>query len=354
VSGFAIASLGGTTGTVLSSSYSLFSTYATTASYYDETDPVFVAKSGSLATTGSNRFIGNQIITGSLIVSGSSTLTNIGVTSLTGSLNVTGSTTQTGNNTLIGNTTLSGSISISGSQTFYGTSAFYGNHVLSGSNTITGNTIMSGSIEVSGSSNFHNSEFIVTGSTYIKGVTAISGSTDITGSLNVVGNINVVSGSSFTRWGNELFNYGQFSSTVTQSGSADTAYSMSLNTTDFSNGVSLVSGSRLTVSNTGVYNIQFSSQLHTTANQAVDFSIWFAMTGSDIANSNTDFTIEKTTGGGFAVAALNFLTQIQSGSYVELRYSKTTDQGQLQAKGIQTGPTRPATPSVIVTVTQMA
>ena len=129
---------------------------------------------------------------------------------------------------------------------------------------------------------------------------------------------------------------------------------MTFDTTDFSQGVSLVSGSRITIANTGLYNIQFSSQLHTTVNQAVDFSIWFAMTGSDIANSNTDFTVEKIAGGGYAVAALNFLTQIQSGSYVELKYSKTTAQGQLQAKGTQSTPTRPATPSVILTVTQIA
>ena len=39
---------------------------ATTASYYNETDPIFVAKSASFATTGSNTFIGNQTISGSL------------------------------------------------------------------------------------------------------------------------------------------------------------------------------------------------------------------------------------------------------------------------------------------------
>jgi hypothetical protein len=38
---------------------------ATTASYYQETDPIFVAKSASLATTGSNIFTGTQTITGS-------------------------------------------------------------------------------------------------------------------------------------------------------------------------------------------------------------------------------------------------------------------------------------------------
>lgn len=181
-----------------------------------------------------------------------------------------------------------------------------------------------------------------------------------TGSLNMSGSLTLSSGSrlnisdAFYVNGNLQFNYGQFSSTVTQSGSADTAYSMTFNITDFSHGITLVSESRLTVANTGIYNIQFSSQLHTTVNQAVDFSIWFAMTGSNIANSNTDFSIEKVAGGGFSVAALNFLTQIASGSYVELKYSKTTLQGQLQAKGTQASPSRPATPSVIVTVTQIA
>jgi hypothetical protein len=111
-SGFAIGSTGGTTGTALSSSYALFAEYANTASSYAETDPVFVAKSASLATTGSNVFRGTQIVTGSLFTTGSNTL--IGSTTLTGSLNITGSTTQTGNNTLIGITTLTGSIFING------------------------------------------------------------------------------------------------------------------------------------------------------------------------------------------------------------------------------------------------
>jgi hypothetical protein len=182
----------------------------------------------------------------------------------------------------------------------------------------------------------------------------ITGSLSITGSLTLSSGSNLKISDAFYVNGNLQFNYGQFSSIQTQSGSADTAYSMQFDTTDFSHGVRLVSGSRLTVENTGIYNIQFSTQLHTTANQAVDFSIWFAMTGSNIANSNTDFSIEKINGGGFQVAALNFLTEIKSGSYVELKYSKTTLQGELQAKGVQATPIRPETPSAIVTITQIA
>ena len=365
-SGFAIASLGGVTGNAVSSSYSLFATYATTASSYAETDPVYIAQKPTLATTGSNIFRGNQTITGSL--------------------NISGSTTQIGNNTLIGTTTLSGSILVSGSQTFNGSSSFYGTHLLSGSNTIRGNTFMFGNIQVSGSSNFNNTEFIVTGSTsilgnfnvkgtsvfsdttftitgsqyftgssFINGNQSLTGNSTITGSLNVIGNINVISGSSFTRWGNKLFNYGQFSSTQTQSGSADTTYAMKFNTTDFALGVSIVSQSRITVENTGIYNLQFSAQLGNTANSTIDFDIWFAYTGSNITNSNTQVEITKQSGtSGRNIAAWNFATPIAANDYIEIYWSCNEATGQIQAIGPQTAPTRPAIPSVIATLTQIA
>jgi hypothetical protein len=51
---------------------------ALTASHYRETDPIFVAKSGSLATTGSNAFRGNQIITGSVYLKSGSVIDSIG------------------------------------------------------------------------------------------------------------------------------------------------------------------------------------------------------------------------------------------------------------------------------------
>lgn len=221
---------------------------------------------------------------------------------------------------------------------------------------LTGSLNITGSINVSGSSNFNNSIFTVTGSSYFKGIHQVSGSTSITGSFNVIdGDINIVSGSSFTRWGNKLFNYGQFSDTTTQSGSANTAYSMKFNTTDSALNVRIVSESRITVDNTGEYNLQFSAQLGNTANSTIDFDIWFAYTGSNIANSNTNVTLNKVAGSnGRLVAAWNFMTPITAGDYVEIKWSCNAATGQLQSQGTQTGPIRPAIPSVIVTVTQVA
>jgi hypothetical protein len=60
---------GSFTGSLLgTSSWASNTLLAVSASNYQETDPVFVAKSASLATTGSNTFIGNQTITGSLTI----------------------------------------------------------------------------------------------------------------------------------------------------------------------------------------------------------------------------------------------------------------------------------------------
>jgi hypothetical protein len=185
----------------------------------------------------------------------------------------------------------------------------------------------------------------------------IIGHKQITGSLDVKGNINVASGSGFYYEGNKLFNRGQFYNTTTQSGSANTAYPIQFNSTDTTvtnNGaIYIADGSKIYVKNTGIYNFQIAAQLHTTVNEAVDFSIWFSMTGSNVANSNTEITIEKISGGGYMLATLNYLMAIPSGSYSEIYYSKTTAAAQILAKGTQSTPARPATPSVILTVTQV-
>jgi hypothetical protein len=293
----------------------------------DDDQYVKIEKNGGDVVIGTNINTNHWIFdtSGSLIVPGN----------IIGAYNLatTGSNTFIGNNTLTGNTVLSGSVSISGSTIQYGNNTLIGANTINGTNTIIGNTILSGSINVSGS---------------------------FTGSLQIDGDLNFQSPHSFYRWGNKLFNYGQWCSLETQTGSANTAYPMKLEVPvpEFEGIYVGNNGSgfptRIYAQYTGLYNIQFSAQLHTTSNESVDFSVWFAITGSNIANSNTDFSIEKVSGGGFQVAALNFLTPITSGSYVELYWSKTTANGQLQAKGTQVSPTRPVTPSVIVTVTQVA
>ena len=286
-----------------------------------------------LTISGSSEISGSQIISGSLLLSGSMI--------------------QSGVSTLIGNTVLSGSIAMSGST------------VQTGNNTLIGNTILSGSFEVSGSTILHNSLFEVTGSAFFTGSHDVKGNASFTGSLHVSGqttlsgSINIASGSGFYRAGNKLFNYGQFFNTQTQSGSANAAYPIEYNTLDFADGVNItnnISGlpTRITVTNPGVYNLQFSSQLGTTATESCDFTIWLVKNGTAVSNSAGEIGIIKDAGGGKNLAAWNYMVQLNAGEYVELYYSKTTANGQIQYIGTQSTPTRPASASTIITITQVA
>jgi len=572
VSGFAIASLGGTTGTVLSSSYSLFSTYATTASYFDETDPVFVAKSASLATTGSNIFRGNQIVTGSLFTTGSNTL--VGNTSLTGSLRISGSTTQIGNNTLIGTTILTGSIFINGdiipevSSSFdlgsetnpwrsvyvqsgsisiqsdipggipaiisnangnitfagagfqlksgsfvpfeisssartvirvpnipandlgglsiigssdgsfqgvtnpgglihltsndgassritsdaYGTAsnaAYVGRKArgtaasplpvqagdiltrissvgwtgpdygftMSASlitaptsidvvaldnfttssfgtrfnfyNPASGNTIrtLSAQIDTTGvtipsssrffgtaswASNAQTASFLTIGTYNITSSQAVSSSfaatasyvnplkqdVIITGSLQITGSgyingLPILTSANTSSFSDGFGWYGVFCSTGSQTNPVgNVSRSMQLDTTEHSNGVSLVSGSRITFAHAGVYNIQFSAQLEKTSNGTETVYIWFKKNGTNVARSNSNVDLAKAAGGnGKLIASWNYVDTFNPNDYYEVVWQSSDITMQLYAAAA-TG-NLPATPSVIITATQV-
>ena len=149
------------------------------------------------------------------------------------------------------------------------------------------------------------------------------------------------------------FPYGSFSSTADQTiASTTTAYAMTYNTTDFTDGVSLSNSSRLVAGYSGIWNLQFSAQILNANVQIQDVSIWFRKNGTDIANSNSDFSVTNSHGGteGRLIAALNIYVDLQKDQYVEIMWSATSTDVSLQYIPTQSSPTRPATPSVIATM----
>lgn len=149
------------------------------------------------------------------------------------------------------------------------------------------------------------------------------------------------------------FPYGSFSSAADQTiASTTTAYAMTYDTTDFSDGVTVSNSSRLVAGYSGIWNLQFSAQLNNTDTQIQDASIWFRKNGTDIANSNSEFSIPNSHGGvdGRLIAALNFYVDLQKDQYVEIMWSATSTNVSLQHLATQSNPTRPATPSVIATM----
>lgn len=149
------------------------------------------------------------------------------------------------------------------------------------------------------------------------------------------------------------FPYGSFNSTQDQTiASTTTAYAMTYNVTDYADGVSLSNNSRLVAGYSGVYNLQFSSQFINTDSQIQDVSVWFRKSGTDIPNSNSQFSIPNRHGStdGALIAALNIYVNLAKDQYVEIMWSASNVAVSMDYLAAQTSPTRPATPSVIATM----
>ena len=153
--------------------------------------------------------------------------------------------------------------------------------------------------------------------------------------------------------------YGAFQDDTTQTAvSANTAYAVKFNTTDLSNGVTVVNDgssnpTRVTLANTGIYNIQFSLQMEKTGgsgNMIAD--IWIRKNGVDIPSTTGKIVLTGSANASPVVAAWNYVLDLVAGDYVQLMWSTSNTNVEIVAAG-PTAP-HPAIPSSILTVTQQA
>jgi hypothetical protein len=128
---------------------------------------------------------------------------------------------------------------------------------------------------------------------------------------------------------------------------------MTAETVSSSSGVTVSADTRFVVASAGTYNLQFSCQIESTGGgntQTMD--IWLAINGNNVDNSNTQ--VVGNSNNGRSVAAWNFVEPMNAGDYFELKFSVSDIRlGFAYDPGPFTNPTRPAVPSVIVTVTQV-
>jgi hypothetical protein len=132
---------------------------------------------------------------------------------------------------------------------------------------------------------------------------------------------------------------------------------MTFDTTDYALGASLVDNTKLTAGFAGLYNIQFSTQLINTTNDTQDVCIWFRKNGTDVAASNSEFGMSPRKSSGVAsrgIASLNFFIALQKDDYVQLAWRPSDVGVSLEHFGTQTSPTRPATPSIIATMSYLS
>ena len=151
--------------------------------------------------------------------------------------------------------------------------------------------------------------------------------------------------------------YDNFTQTLT--GGANVAVPVRLNSTDAlaTNGVSVVTDgtnlTRITVANTGVYNLLFSAQLANSGGtgQTVDF--WLRKNGATAAFNVADTTgkVVLQSNTNFAMAAWNYFIALNAGDYIYLMWTATSTN--VTMVNTVANAVHPASPSIIVTLNQV-
>jgi hypothetical protein len=143
--------------------------------------------------------------------------------------------------------------------------------------------------------------------------------------------------------------YGQFLDTTTQVAAAiNTAYAITFNTTDVTNGVYLGSpSSRVYVDEDSIYNFTVSIQVDKTSGGTANFWIWPSINGTDVPNSASQLRIQGNDAEIFT--SVSFFLDLTAGDYVEWKFAVSDTSVELAT--FPATAFYPAIPSIILTVT---
>ncbi len=154
--------------------------------------------------------------------------------------------------------------------------------------------------------------------------------------------------------------WGSFWDTTTQTAAtANTAYALTLNSADVeNNGVTIVTGSRVTFIHAGVYSLTFSAQLANTdnSNTAHIANIWIRKNGVDVPASDSKFTVPGKFGTlqGAVIGTVNFVLPLAASDYIELIWSTNDTSLAVASFPAGTTPVSPVVPSIIFTAVAAA
>jgi len=149
------------------------------------------------------------------------------------------------------------------------------------------------------------------------------------------------------------FPYGAFSDYTSQSTTANTATLLALSNTDFSNEITLETGSKITVANSGIYNLQFSVQVQNLDNAPQDVFIWLRQNGTDISGSTgvVGLPARKNPGDpSHDIKGWNYFLSMNAGDYVQIYWSTTNASVTVPTYAASGTPTKPSTASVVATL----
>ena len=129
--------------------------------------------------------------------------------------------------------------------------------------------------------------------------------------------------------------YGAFQDGVTQTAAAsNTGYAMIFRTVDLSNGVTVVTNgtnlTRITFANTGVYNLQFSSQFQNLSNSPQDVTIWLRKNGTDVVRTDSYLTLVANN--VLQLPFVSIIVDLAANDYLEIMFAADNQYTQISVQ----------------------
>lgn len=149
--------------------------------------------------------------------------------------------------------------------------------------------------------------------------------------------------------------YGIVFDASSQTFAANTPTAVEFDTPGLLAGVSVVSSTRVTFADAGIYEITARLQFANADAADHDAKVWFRLNGTNIVNSASIVTVPKAADGGAATLAITGFTQVTAGQYMEIIVAVEDADVSLAFTAATTSPyVSPATPSAIMTAKRIA
>lgn len=190
-----------------------------------------------------------------------------------------------------------------------------------------------------------------------QGATGLTGPAGPTGPTGATGATGPTGATGATGTGGTLGYYGSFYDTTDQTLVSTTASQVvTLNTTAEANGVSIVSGSRITFGYPGTYSLTFSIQITNLANSVEAAIFWVRKNGVDYPDSATEIDLPARKSAGVPsrqVLTINYVASAIATDYVQIVWAGSSTELKVESLAAGTAPVSPLVPSVILTAVQV-
>ena len=150
--------------------------------------------------------------------------------------------------------------------------------------------------------------------------------------------------------------YGFFYDTTNQTAAANTPTAITFNSTGVTRNTAVgTPTSRIVFNADGLTTVTFSVQLTNATASEDDVYVWLRKNGVDTAATASTVTVPKKHGAidGAAILTVNFFEEYAAGDYLQLYWLTVGGSSKITTIAATTSPAKPASPGVVLTVSQI-